>query len=329
MQQFDATRRRMLAGVACTGLGLAAGPLAAQPAPDWPTKPVRLIITFPTGGLLDIVSRMLAPKLSEAFGQQFVVENRPGANGNIGGEIAARSDPDGHTLLATSADMVAVNPHLYPMSFDPARDLEPITQLVKLSMMIVTGPDYPAHDATSLIARLKARPGQSYGTPGNGSAPHLIAETFRMETGTQITHVPYKGLAAALSDLMGGQIDLVFDAGVSLPNVRAGKLKLLAVAGKTRLAEFPDVGTLGEAGIEGFDSDTTFVLMAPAGTPPTVIDRVNAEVVRQLRSPEFGERLARMNLGAVANTPAEAAANLAADHRRLGEVIRSAGIRID
>src|SRR5690606_1410965 len=147
------------------------------------------------------------------------------------------------------ADMVAVNPYLYKMGFDPAKDLSPITQLVKLSMMIVAAPGYPANDAKSLVEHLKAKPGQSYGTPGNGSAPHLIAETFRLETGTQITHVPYKGLSAALTDLMGGQIDLVFDAGVSLPNVRAGKLKLLAVASKSRLAEFPDVATLGEAGI--------------------------------------------------------------------------------
>ena len=321
------SRRRALCALAFSGLALLAGPAAAQDA--WPNKPVRLIVTFPPGGLLDIVSRMLAPKLSETFGQQFVVENRPGANGNIGGELAAKSEADGYTLLATSADMVAVNPHLYKMSFDPAKDLSPITQLVKLSMMIVAAPGYPANDARSLVEHLKARPGQSYGTPGNGSAPHLIAETFRLETGTHITHVPYKGLAAALTDLMGGQIDLVFDAGVSLPNVRAGKLKLLAVASKSRLAEFPDVATLGEAGIGGFDSDTTFVMMAPAGTPQAIIDKVNAEVVRQLRSPEFTERLAKMNLAAVANTPAEARANLEADHVRLGKVIREANIRIE
>jgi len=326
MKPSTRSRRGALCALAFAGLAAIGAPAAAQDA--WPSKPIRLIVTFPPGGLLDVVSRMLAPKLSETLGQQVVVENRPGANGNIGGEIAAKSAPDGYTLLATSADMVAVNPYLYKMSFDPAKDLEPITQLVKLSMMIVAAPDYPANDAKSLVAHLKARPGQSYGTPGNGSAPHLIGETFRMETGVQINHVPYKGLAAALGDLMGGQIDLVFDAGVSLPNVRAGKLKLLAVASKSRLPEFPDVGTLGEAGIGGFDSDTTFVMMAPAGTPKAIVDRVNAEVVRQLRSDEFTAKLKAMNLAAVANTPAEARANLQADHVRLGKVIREAGIKL-
>jgi tripartite-type tricarboxylate transporter receptor subunit TctC len=222
------SRRRALLAMAVAGLTAFGAPAAAQDA--WPSKPIRLIVTFPPGGLLDVVSRMLAPKLSETLGQPVVVENRPGANGNIGGEMAAKSAPDGYTLLATSADMVAVNPYLYKMSFDPARDLDPITQMVKLSMMIVAAPQYPASDAKSLIAHLKAKPGQSYGTPGTGSAPHLVAENFRMKAGVQINHVPYKGLASALADLMGGQIDLVFDAGVSLPNVRAGKLKLLATA---------------------------------------------------------------------------------------------------
>ena len=321
------SRRQMVCALLGTGLSAFSGVAAAQDA--WPSRPIRLIVTFPPGGLLDVVSRMLAPKLAEKLGQQVVVENRPGANGNIGGEFAARAAADGYTLLATSADMVAVNPYLYKMSFDPAKDLDPITQLVRLSMMIVAGPQYPAGNAQELIAHLKARPGQTYGTPGNGSAPHLIAEAFRVETGVQIRHVPYKGLAAALTDLMGGQIDLVFDAGVSLPQVRAGRLKLLAVAGKSRLAEFPEVATLAESGIGGLESDTTFVMMAPAGTPKPIVDRVNAEVVALLRSDEFSARLKTMNLGAVANTPAEARANLQADHLRLGKVIREAGVKLD
>ncbi len=320
-------RRRALLAMAVAGLTAFGAPAAAQDA--WPSKPIRLIVTFPPGGLLDVVSRMLAPKLSETLGQPVVVENRPGANGNIGGEMAAKSAPDGYTLLATSADMVAVNPYLYKMSFDPARDLDPITQMVKLSMMIVAAPQYPASDAKSLIAHLKAKPGQSYGTPGTGSAPHLVAENFRMKAGVQINHVPYKGLASALADLMGGQIDLVFDAGVSLPNVRAGKLKLLAVAGSARLPEFPDVGTLAEAGLGGFDSDTTFVLMTPAGTPKPIVDRVNAEVVKLLRSDEFATRLRTMNLSAVANSPTEARTNLSDDHFRLGEVIKDAGVKLE
>ena len=319
--------RHTLGVFLCAGLAALAGTAVAQDA--WPSRSIRLVVTFPPGGLLDVVSRMLAPKLSDALGQQVVVENRPGANGNIGGEVAARSAPDGYTLLATSADMVVVNPHLYRMGFDPAKDLEPITQLVRLSMMIVAGPQYPARDAKELVAYLKSKPGQTYGTPGNGSAPHLIGEAFRVETGVQINHVPYKGLAPAISDLLGGQIDLVVDAGVSLPHLRTGKLKLLAVAGKSRLAEFPDVPTLAESGIAGFDSDTTFVMMAPAGTPRAIVERVNAEVVKLLRSDEFTARLKTMNLGAAANSPAEARANLQADYVRLGKVIRAAGIKLE
>lgn len=311
----------------CASLLAVGGAATAQDA--WPSKPVRLVVTFPPGGLLDVISRMLAPKLSEAFGQQFVVENRPGANGNIGGEFAAKSAADGYTLLATSADMVVVNPHLYKMSFDPARDLVPITQLVRLSMMFVARPEYPARDAKELVASLRAKPGQTYGTPGNGSAPHLVGEAFRIETGVRINHVPYKGLAPAINDLLGGQIDFVIDAGVSLPHLRSGKLKLLAVTGKSRLAEFPEVATLTESGIAGFDSDTTFVMMAPAGTPDAVVARVNAEVVRLLRSDEFTAKLKTLGLGAVANSPAEARANLQADYVRLGKVISDAGIRLE
>lgn len=319
--------RRTACALLGAGLTAATGTVLAQGA--WPSRPIRLIVTFPPGGLLDVVSRLLATKLADIFGQQVVVENRPGANGNIGGEVAARAAPDGYTLLATSADMVAVNPHLYTMSFDPVKDLEPITQMVRLSMMIVARPQYPAQNAKELVAQLKAKPGQTYGTPGNGSAPHLIAEAFKGATGVAITHVPYKGLGAALTDLMGGQLDLVFDAGVSLPQVRAGRLKLLAIAGKARLAEFPDVATLAESGIEGVDSDASFVMMAPTGTPKAVIDRVNAEVVKLLRSDEFTERLKPMNLSAVANTTAEARANLQADYRRQGKVIRDAGIKLE
>lgn len=311
----------------CASLLAVGGAATAQDA--WPSKPVRLVVTFPPGGLLDVISRMLAPKLSEAFGQQFVVENRPGANGNIGGEFAAKSAADGYTLLATSADMVVVNPHLYKMSFDPARDLVPITQLVRLSMMFVARPEYPARDVKELVASLRAKPGQTYGTPGNGSAPHLVGEAFRIETGVRINHVPYKGLALAINDLLGGQIDFVIDAGVSLPHLRSGKLKLLAVTGKSRLAEFPEVATLTESGIAGFDSDTTFVMMAPAGTPDAVVARVHAEVVRLLRSDEFTAKLKTLGLGAVANSPAEARANLQADYVRLGKVISDAGIKLE
>jgi len=321
-------RRAVLAllGAGLTGLT----PIAvAQNSSTWPTKPIRVVVTFPAGGLLDVVTRMLAQRLAEVFQQPVIVENRPGANGNIGGQQVAKSAADGYTLLATSADMVAVNPHLYKMGFDPAKDLQPITQIARVSMMIVARPQYPANDAKEMVAHLKARPEQSYGTPGVGSSPHLVAETLRLETGARINHVPYKGLGAALTDLLGGQIDWVVDAGVSLPYLREGRLKLLAIAGKSRHSEFPNVPTLTESGLPGFDSDTTFVMMAPAGTPKPIIDRINAEVVRLLRSDGFTERLNALSLSAVADSPTEAQTSLRADHARLGQVIAKAGIKAE
>ncbi len=306
-----------------------AAQLAAAPATWRPAQPVRLLVSFPTGGHLDFIARAVAPQLSQALGQPVVVENRPGANGNVAGAVAARAAPDGLTLLATSADAVAVNPLLYPSDFDPVKDFVPVTQLVSLSMMIVASPGFPASDARSLVAHLQAAPKPlSYATPGIGSGPHLAAEQFQRETGVVLNHVPYKGLAAAIADLVGGHLDLVFDAGVGLPQVREGKLKLLSVIGRERLPEFPAIGTLTEGQIRGFDSDATFVLLAPAGTPAAIVDQLNGLVRAALQGQALQAQLAARNLRAIGNSPAQAAQALQVDIERQGRIIRAAGIRI-
>ncbi|MBP7566081.1 MAG: tripartite tricarboxylate transporter substrate binding protein [Burkholderiaceae bacterium] len=323
---FSLNRRSALASLAA-----ACVPPAVWAQPAWqPAQPLRLLVSFPTGGHLDVIARLIAPPLAEALGQPVVVENRPGANGNIAGSAAAKAAPDGLTWLATSADAVAVNPFLYRADFDPVKDLVPVTQLVSLSMMVVAAPSFPATDARSLIAHLKASPRPlSYATPGVGSGPHLAAELFQREAGVRLNHVPYKGLAAAITDLLGGHVDLVFDAGVGLPQVREGKLKLVTVVGRERLPEFPGVGTLAEAGVRGFESDATFVLLAPAGTPQAAIARVNAEVARALRTETVEAQLRTRNLRAIANSPAEAARALQADVQRQGRIIREAGIKVE
>ena len=322
-------RRELLAVAAAAAVG-ARAPLAYGQAAWQPKQPIRVLVSFPTGGHLDFIMRAIAPQMTEALGQPFLVENRPGANGNVAGSMAARAAPDGLTLLAASADTVAVNPHLYRADFDPVKDLEPITQLISLPLMIVAPAGFPASDASSLIAHLKASPRTlSYGTPGIGSSLHLVAEVFQRETGVKLNHVPYKGLAAAITDLQGGHVDLVFDAGVSLPQVREGKFKLLAVVGRRRLEEFPNVGTLTEAGLKGFERDASFVLMAPAGTPTPVIDRINGEVIRAMNSPGVQEQLRARNLRSIVNSPADARRALQAEIEQQGRVIREAGIKIE
>lgn len=324
-------RRALLAATLSLSVGLLAAPaVSAQNAATWPEKPLHLIVSTPPGGHLDAVSRLVAPRLAEILGQPVVVENRPGANGNIAGTIASRAEPDGYTFLAASADMVAANPSLYALEFDPVKDFTPITQWVALSMMVVARPDFPANDPASLIAHLKASEQPlSYGTPGVGSGPHIAAEVFQRETGIKLNHVPYKGLAAALTDLIGGHLDLVFDAGVSLPQVRDDKLKILAVVTRERLPEFPNIGTLGEAGVPGFDEDPSFVLLAPTGTPQEIIDRLQVESARILQEAPVQAQLAARNLRAIGNTPEQAQEVLQKEVARQSAVIREAGIRVE
>ena len=317
---FLASRRRVLAGALCC-LALAAPAAFAQ---AWPAKPIRIIVNFPPGGAADQLARMIGTPLGETLDQPVVVENRAGANGNIGGEVVAKSPPDGYTLLMSSGGMVSVNPHIYrKMAFDPAKDLVPVAAAARVLVYLVAKPSVPAANVKEFIAYVKANPGKlSYGSPGNGSSPHLAGEMFKSQAGLYAVHVPYRGAAPALQDLLAGQLDFYFDPGIGLPHVRANRLKLFAVGSPKRSPLFPDVPTLDEAGLKGFDADTVFGFYAPAGTPPEAVSRLNREVNRILGTPAVRERILALGGEPQPMSPAEFAAKATEDSRRFAAIIK-------
>lgn len=322
----------LLAAIAQVALPIASVPAGAQATLDsYPSKPIRLVVNFAPGGTLDIIGRTLAQKLSESLGQPVVVENRAGANGNIGAEAVAKSRPDGYTLLMTSGPALTTNPHLYrSMPFDPLRDFTPITEVARIYSLLIVKPTLPVRSAADFLAYLRANPrGLSYGSAGNGSGPHIAGELLNRLAGASAVHVPYKGLGPALADLLAGQIDFMFDGGGSLPQVRSGKIKLLAVGSASRPPLFPDTPTLVEAGVAGFHYDSAHALVAPAGTPSQIVAHLHRDVVRILQSPEVLERIRGTGAEVVANTPEEFAANLRAEHQRIGRIIQETGIHGD
>ncbi len=317
------TRRTVLAAA----LGAAALP-AVQAQPAWPGKPIRVIVNFPPGGAADALARMINLPLQEALGQPVVVENRGGAGGNIGGEAVAKSPADGYTFLMSSGGMVSINPFLYPaMPFNPSRDLVPVAAVARVAVYLVTRPDFPARTLKEFTAYLKANPGKtSFGSPGNGSSPHLAGELYKSMTDTFAVHVPYRGGGPALQDLLGNQFDFWFDPGVGLPHVRSGRLKLLGVGSLKRSPLFPDVPTLDEAGLKGFDADSYFGLYAPAGTPQAIVTRMNTEVNRILEQPAIKERIVALGGEASPMPPAGFAARAATDTQRFGALIKARNI---
>lgn len=310
---------------------LLAACLAPVQAQSWPVKPVRVVVNFPPGGAADQIARAISVPLQEALGQPVVVENRAGSNGNIGGDLVAKSAADGYTLLMSSGGMVSVNPHIYPkMPFDPAKDLEPVAAAARVLVFLVSKPALPVNNIAELIAYIKANPGKlSYGSAGSGSSPHLAGEMFKSQAGLFAVHVPYRGAAPALVDLLAGQIDYYFDPGIGLNQVRAGKLKLLAVGSPKRSPLFPDVPTLNEAGLTGFDADTVFGFYAPSGTPAPVVARLNREINRILATPALKDRMAALGGEALAMTPGEFAAKASEDSKRFGAIIKERQISPD
>jgi tripartite-type tricarboxylate transporter receptor subunit TctC len=327
MKAFQPRRRAALAA-ALLSLGLAAPAAIAQ---AFPNKPVRVIVSFPPGGAADQIARAISQPLQEALGQPVVVENRAGANGNIAGDFVAKSPADGYTLLMSSGGTVSINPHLYPrMSFDPNKDLVPVAAAARVLVYLEVNPKLPVNNAREFLAYLKANPGKlSYGSPGNGSSPHLAAEMMKAQTNVFATHIPYRGAAPAMQDLLGGQIDFMFDPGIGLQQVKAGKLKLLAVGSPKRSAQYPDVPTMEEAGLKGFDADTWFGFYAPGATPPAVITRLNTEINKILRSPAFGERMAAIGGVPAPMSPQDFAARAQIDSIRFGALIKARNIKGD
>ena len=337
MKDFFRCGCRSLFAAVLLWLGWAAAPAAFAQATStgaaqaWPTKPIKVVVNFPPGGAADQIARMIGIPLAEALGQPVVVENRAGANGNIGGEAVARSPTDGYTLLMSSGGMVSVNPHIYPrMAFDPTKDLAPVAAAARVLVYLVAKPSVPANNVKEFIAYVKANPGKlSYGSPGSGSSPHLAGEMFKSQAGLFAVHVPYRGAAPALQDLLAGQLDYYFDPGIGLQHVRAGRLKLLAVGSPKRSPAFPDVPTLDEAGLKGFDADSVFGFYAPAGTPPEVVNRLNREINRILGTQAVKDRILALGGEALPLSPAEFGNKALEDSRRFGAIIKERKIMAD
>jgi tripartite-type tricarboxylate transporter receptor subunit TctC len=316
------TTRRLLHCIALAGwLGLSATSSLAQ---AWPAKPLKVVVNFPPGGAADQIARVIGQPLSEALGQPVVIENRAGANGNLGGEVVAKAAPDGYTLLMSSGGMVSVNPHIYArMAFDPVKDLTPVAAAARVLVFLVVKPALPVDNVQQFLAYAKANPGKlTFGSAGNGSSPHLAAEMMKSQAGLFAVHVPYRGAAPALQDLLAGQLDFYFDPGIGLNQVRAGKLKLLAVGSPKRSPLFPQVPTLDEAGLKGFDADTVFGFYAPAGTPADVVSRLNREINRTLGLPAVRDRIQALGGEALAISAADFAAKASEDSARFGAIIR-------
>ena len=287
---------RALAG-ASAALCLMAAQLPAQAQAAWPTRPVRLVVGFAPGGTTDVMARTMSQVLTEALGQSVIVDNKPGASGNVAAQEVIKAAPDGYTLLVAPTSVETANPSLFKASFHPAKDLTAVGAVGRSAMYVVSRNSLEVKDAKSLVAYGKANPGKlSYSSAGTGTPPHLAAELFKQQTGLFATHIPYRGAAPALQDVLGGQVDYVFDPGIAFPHIRTGKVRLLGVASSKRSPFFPDTPTLAEQGIEGAEMDIWFGVWAPNGISPEVIARLNRELARALVQPAIRQRFA--DLGA-------------------------------
>ena len=301
-------------------------------AQSYPAKPIRLIVSFAPGGSADLVARAIAPRMGERLGQPVVVENRPGAGGNIGVDAVAKSAPDGQTIGLAAAGALSLNAVLYSsMPFDPEKDLAPVSMLAMIPFLLVASPSAPFSYLREMIAAAKAKPGSlAYGHGGNASAMHLCGELLKMMAGIDVLAVPYKGSGPVAADILAGQVPLgVVDFPSALANLRAGKMKALAVTTSRRVAIAPEVPTFAEAGVPGYEAIGWFGAVARAGTPPQIVDTLNSAIVAALAVPEIRERMLAAGTEPAASTPQEFAAFIRAETRKWGEVIRTAKIKVD
>ena len=318
-----------------TSLLFLAAALTAAPAAlaqTYPTKTVRMIVAFPPGGTTDILARATAQKLTEAFGQQVVIDNRPGAGGNIGTELVARSPADGYTLLASPGSTLTSNPAVYAkVPFDTVRDFAPVTIIAEVPNVLIVHPSLPVKTVKELIALAKSRPGQlAYASTGAGQSTHLSAELFKQMARVDMIHVPYKGSAPALTDMVAGQVTVMFDNMPScLPFVKAGRLKAIAVTSTKRSPTTPELPTVAEAALPGFDVTVWFSVLAPANTPRDIVARLNAEIVKALKAPDMRERLSQQGAEPVGNTPEEFAGVIKRDLAKWSKLVTDANIRLD
>ena len=317
--------RRLLAALL---LLASLGALAQEP---YPSKPVRLILPFPPGGGTDLLGRLIADRLSSAFGQPVVTENRGGAGGNVGAEAAAHSAPDGYTIVLV-APSIAISPTLYSkLNYDPIKDFAPIALVAQVPNVMVTHPSVPATTLAEFIAYARANPGKlNFGSGGLGTSNHLAGELFNLRTGAGLIHVPYKGVNLAMNGVLAGEVHLVFiGVPVPAPHIKAGRLRGLAVLGRERSPLIPEVPTAAEAGLPDFDVTTWYGVLAPAGTPRPIIQRLNTELTKMMRAPDIKERLAGMGTDPLTSTPEELGAYIKQEMARWGDVIRKANLHAE
>jgi tripartite-type tricarboxylate transporter receptor subunit TctC len=316
--------------MALAGLVHAMSAVAAdQP---YPVKPVRMVAPYPPGGTSDIIARILGQKLFDAWGQQIVVDNRPGANGSIGCDLAAKSPADGYTLLVGNMTPIAANPSLYSkLSYDSIRDFAGVSLVAAGPNVLVVNPSLPVKSVQELIAYAKANPGKlNFGSGGAGSPAHLAGELFKTLTGVAMTHVPYKGTVLSVNDLIAGQVQLVFsDAPPAVPHVKSGKLRALAVTGAKRTPLLPEYPTVAEAGVPGFELDNWWGILVPAATPKNLIARINADLVKIMQMADVKERFANLGVEAINSTPAQFDAYIKSEYAKLAKIIKASGARAD
>ncbi len=307
-------------------------PQAAAAADAYPAKPIRFVVAFPPGGGTDIIARSIAQKLAERIAQQVVVDNRPGAGGNIGTDIVAKSAPDGYTILMGSAGPLAINASLFAkMPFDPIKDLAPVTLAASTPNVLVVHPSLPARTVKELIALARARPGEiNFASSGHGTPAHLAGELFNSMAGVKLVHVPYKGAAPALADLLGGQVQIMFSTmPPALPHVKDGKLRALAVTSRKRSPATPELPTIDEAALPGFEAITWHGVVVPVGTPAAIIARLNREIVAVLHLPDVVERLSNQGAEALGSTPEEFASYIRSESIKWAKVVRESGAKAE
>ena len=313
----------------CLGVMLFVSAAAAQ---SYPSKPIRFVVPYPPGGPLDTVARLLGQKVAESVKQPVIVDNKPGAGGNIGAGAVAKSPADGYTILMGAVATHAINPTLYAsIPYDPVKDFQPVTQLASTPNVLIVNNSVPAANVRDFIAYAKAHPGKlNFGSGSTGSAGHLAGELFKAMAGVDMTHVPYKGAAPAMQDLIGGQVQVMFDNFASAnAQVKAGKVKALAVTTAKRSTLAPELPTIGESGLPGFDINTWFGIFVPAGTPRDVVDRLHAEFTRALALPDIRERLVNLGAEPVGNRPEEFAAYIRSEGEKYARVIKASGAKAD
>jgi len=332
MHTFIAFRRLIKIGMLSSLLVMSIASSRAQTTDQpFPVKPVTMIVAFPAGGGTDIVARKVGQSLNALWNQPVIIENKGGAGGTIGTALTARAEPNGYTVMLATLGNIAINPHLYKMDVDPLKDLAAITNVVGVDFVLVVKPDLPVKNVQDLINLAKQKPGKlNYSSSGMGGAPHLASELLMSMTGTSFTHVPYKGSGPSIADLVGGQVDFTVDSLVQcLPQIQAGRLKAIAVLGSKRSPLLPDVPTVAESGVPGYEFTNWFGLVAPAGVPNEILARINRDVIKVLNEPGLHAQLDKMGATVIASSREQFTAQIHADSLKWGKIIRDANIQAE